>query len=71
MEYLSSSFLICILEKFSYKLKQKIIAPKKVYGKTLAAADVIIAAAAITYGLILITKNVKYYPFPELEIKKT
>lgn len=32
VEYLSSSFLICILEKFSYKLKQKIIAPKKVYG---------------------------------------
>ena len=32
MEYLSSSFLISILEKFSYKLKQKIIAPKKVYG---------------------------------------
>jgi len=32
VEYLYSSFLIFILEKFSYKLKQKIIAPKKVYG---------------------------------------
>jgi len=39
-------------------------------GKTLATTDVIIAAAAITYGLILITKNVKHYPFPELEIKE-
>ncbi len=39
-------------------------------GKTLATTDVIIAATAITYSLILITKNVKHYPFPELEIKK-
>jgi len=30
--YLSSSFLIFVLEKFSYKLKQQFIAPKKVYG---------------------------------------
>jgi len=39
-------------------------------GKTLATADIIIAAAAITYGLILVTKNVKHYSFPELEIKE-
>jgi len=39
-------------------------------GKTLAATDVIIAATAITYGLTLLTKNVKHYPFPELEIEE-
>ena len=48
------------------KLKQKYV--KK--GTTLATTDVIIAATAITYGLILITKNVKHYPFPELKIKE-
>lgn len=32
VEYLSSSFLIFILEKFSYKLKQQYITSKKVYG---------------------------------------
>ena len=31
-EYLSSSFLIFIVEKFSYKLKQQFITSKKVYG---------------------------------------
>ena len=39
-------------------------------GKALATTDVIIAATAITYGLTLITKNIKHYPFPELEIKE-
>ena len=54
------------IAKLAGKLKQK-------YGKkgmTLATSDVIIAAAAIAYGLILITKNKKHYPFPELEIKE-
>ena len=32
VDYLSSSFLIFILEKFSYKLKQQFITSKKVYG---------------------------------------
>ena len=53
------------IAKLAGKLKQKY--GKK--GKTLAASDVIIAATAITYGLILITKNIKHYPFSELEIK--
>ena len=48
------------------KLKQK--HTKK--GKTLATSDVIIAATAIEYGLILVTKNIKHYPFSELEIKE-
>jgi predicted nucleic acid-binding protein len=48
------------------KLKQK-YANK---GKTLSTTDVIIAATAITYGLIIVTKNLKHYPFPELEIKE-
>ena len=48
------------------RLKQKYA--KK--GKTLAISDVIIAAAAMVYGLTLVTKNVKHYPFPELEIKE-
>ncbi|MFQ5722545.1 MAG: type II toxin-antitoxin system VapC family toxin [Candidatus Aminicenantales bacterium] len=39
-------------------------------GKTLATTDVIIAATAMAYGLILITKNVEHYPFPELEIEE-
>ena len=54
------------IAKLAGKLKQKY--GKK--GKTLATSDVIIAATAITYGLILITKNVKHYPFSELEIKE-
>lgn len=39
-------------------------------GKTLATSDVIIAATAMAYGSILVTKNIKHYPFPELEIKE-
>ena len=39
-------------------------------GKTLATTDVIIAATAITYNLILITKNIKHYPFSELIIEE-
>lgn len=39
-------------------------------GKTLATTDVIIAATAMAYGLILITKNVEHYPFPELEFEE-
>lgn len=31
IEYLSESYLIFILERFSYKLKQQVIAPKKIY----------------------------------------
>ena len=54
------------IAKLAGKLKQKYV--KK--GKTLTTSDVIIAATAITYGLILITKNVKHYPFSELEIKE-
>ena len=53
------------IAKLAGKLKQKY--GKK--GKTLTTIDVIIAATAITYGLILITKNIKHYPFSELEIK--
>jgi len=36
----------------------------------LVVADVIIAATAMVYGLTLVTKNIKHYPFPELEIKE-
>ena len=54
------------IAKLSGELRQKYT--KK--GKTLATTDVIIAATAITYGLTLITKNVKHYPFPELEIEE-
>ena len=54
------------IAKLAGKLKQKYV--KK--GKTLATTDVIIAATAIAYGLILITKNVKHYPFTELVIKE-
>ena len=54
------------IAKLAGKLKQKYV--KK--GNTLATTDVIIAATAIAYGLVLITKNVKHYPFSELEIKE-
>ena len=54
------------IAKLAGKLKQKYV--KK--GKTIATTDVIIAATAITYGLILITKNVKHYPFSELVIEE-
>jgi len=54
------------IAKLAGELRQKYA--KK--GKTLATADVIIAATAITYGLTLITKNVKHYPFSELEIEE-
>lgn len=54
------------ITKLAGRLKQKYV--KK--GKILATTDVIIAATAIAYGLTLITKNVKHYPFPELEVKE-
>ena len=54
------------IAKLAGKVKQKYV--KK--GKTIATTDVIIAATAIEYGLILITKNVQHYPFSELEIKE-
>jgi predicted nucleic acid-binding protein len=48
------------------KLRQKY--QKK--GTTLATTDIIIGAAALIYDLILVTRNIKHYPFPELEIKE-
>ena len=39
-------------------------------GKTLVTADVIIAATAIIYNSILFTRNIKHYPFSELEIEE-
>ena len=54
------------IAKLAGELRQKYFKE----GKTLATTDVIIAATAITHGLILITKNVKHYPFPELEVKE-
>ncbi|MCD6232296.1 type II toxin-antitoxin system VapC family toxin [Candidatus Aerophobetes bacterium] len=54
------------IAKLAGKLRKKYA--KK--GKTLATTDVIIAATAITYGLTLITKNIKHYPFPELKIEE-
>jgi len=52
--------------KLTGELRQKYF--KK--GKTLATTNVIITATAITYNLILITKNVKHYPFSELRIEE-
>jgi len=52
--------------KLAGELRQKYF--KK--GKTLATTDVIITAAAMTYNLTLITKNVKHYPFSELRIEE-
>lgn len=52
--------------KLAGELRQKCF--KK--GKTLATTDVIITAAAMIYNLILITKNVKHYPFSELIIEE-
>ena len=52
--------------KLAGELRQKCF--KK--GKTLATTDVIITATAMTYNLILITKNVKHYPFSELIIEE-
>jgi len=54
------------IAKLAGRLRQEYVEK----GKTLATTDVIIAATAITYSLILITKNIKHYPFPELEIKE-
>ena len=39
-------------------------------GITLATTDVIIAATALTYDLMLVTKNIKHYPFPDIGILK-
>jgi predicted nucleic acid-binding protein len=52
--------------KLAGELRQKYL--KK--GKTLATTDVIITATATTYNLILITKNVKHYPFSEPRIEE-
>ena len=54
------------ISKVAGKLRQKY--QKK--GKTLATTDIIIGAAALIYDLILVTKNIKHYPFPELEMKE-
>ena len=54
------------IAKLAGELRQKHV--KK--GKTLATSDVIVAAVAVTYGLTLITKNVKHYPFHELGIEE-
>ena len=39
-------------------------------GITLATTDVIIGATALIYDLILVTKNIKHYPFPGIEIEE-
>ena len=54
------------ISKVAGKLRQKY--QKK--GKTIATTDIIIGAAALIYDLILVTKNIKHYPFPELEMKE-
>lgn len=36
IDYLTSTYLFFVLERFSYKLKQQIIAPKKIYGIDIA-----------------------------------
>jgi predicted nucleic acid-binding protein len=54
------------IARLAGKLKQKYAGK----GNTLSTTDVIIAATAIRYGLTLVTKNLKHYPFPELEIKE-
>ena len=54
------------ISKVAGKLRQKYL--KK--GITLATTDVIIGATALIYDLILLTKNVKHYPLPEIEIKE-
>jgi len=54
------------IARLAGSLKQKYA--KK--GKTLAVTDVIIAAASMVYGSTLVTKNIKNYPFSELEIKE-
>jgi predicted nucleic acid-binding protein len=37
-------------------------------GVTLSVTDTTIAAAAIEYGLMLMTDNTKHYPMPELKL---
>lgn len=54
------------ISKAAGKLRQKYL--KK--GITLAITDAVIGATALIYGLILITRKVKHYPFSELEIKE-
>jgi hypothetical protein len=54
------------ISKAAGKLRQNYLRK----GTTLAITDVIIGATALIYGLILVTRNIKHYPFPELEIKK-
>ncbi|MGM0366257.1 MAG: type II toxin-antitoxin system VapC family toxin [Actinomycetota bacterium] len=52
------------ISKTAGRLRQKY--QKK--GITLGTADAIIGATAFVYNLILATKNIKHYPFPEIEI---
>jgi hypothetical protein len=48
--------------KFRFEYKKK--------GKTLATIDTLIAATAIINDCFLITRNVKDYPMPEIELYK-
>ncbi len=54
------------ISKTAGRLRQKYV--KK--GITLSTSDAIIGAAALIYDLILATKNIKHYPFPDIKIKK-
>ena len=53
------------ISKMAGRLRHKYL--KK--GITLATADVIIGATALIYNLILVTKNIKHYPFSDIEIE--
>jgi len=37
-------------------------------GKTIGAADAIIAATALQLGIPLLTNNIEHYPFPDLKV---
>lgn len=55
-----------LISKTAGQLRQKY--SKK--GMTPATSDVIIAATTLTFSLILVNKNIKHYPFPDIRVTR-
>jgi predicted AAA+ superfamily ATPase len=74
LDYLEETFLIFVLNKFSFKLKEQIIAPKKIYPIDAGLASHMTRSFSINRGALLETTvflelaRRKSYYFPQKEI---
>lgn len=74
VNYISNAYLIIVLERFSFKLKNKMIAPKKIFCIDAGVIDSIAFKFSENFGKIMENTVVidllrrKSYEFPEMEI---